>query len=352
MMNRLRDGLLAGRKHLNPKAEMPFLDHLEELRRRLLWSLLAVAICFGIGLAVVHYLDVTRFLIEPGQEVLGSEWRLIYLAPTDSFFIFLKISLTAGLVLASPIIIYHAWAFLAPALERREKRTLVPALFMGVILFLAGVSLAYFIALPLSLRFLVGFMADVMVPSWTATGYIGFVVMLLLGFGIVFELPVVVLILSVLGLVTPAFLRAKRRHAIVIVTVVAALLSPGDMVQVTVLMMVPLVLLYEFSIWLSVLMWRRRDKHEASIGGEPAAGSVAVVPAPEEDPPPPEPNPYTHGDPARAPNDGRPETAGGSRETGEPEDSRESGVPLDGSRETGEPGDSGAQPNEGEDDSS
>lgn len=271
---------------------MPFLDHLEELRRRLLWCLVVVGVCFGIGLAAVHYLDVTRFLIEPGQEVLGPEWRLVYLAPTDSFFIFLKISLTAGLVLASPAIIYHAWAFLAPALEKHEKRTLVPALGMGFFLFLAGLALAYFIALPISLRFFIGFMADVMLPNWTATGYIGYVVKLMLGFGIVFELPVVVLILSVLGMVTPDFLRAKRRHAIVVVTVVASLLSPGDMVQITVLMMVPLVLLYEFSIWLSALMWRRRERGDPSIGGEPAEGSVAVAAAPE-------PSPYTHGDPAR-----------------------------------------------------
>jgi len=294
---------------------MPFLDHLEELRRRLLWSLAVVVLCFGAGLAAVHYLDITRYLIEPGQQVLGPDWRLIYLAPTDAFFMFLKISLTLGLVLASPIIIYQTWAFLAPALERREKRIIVPALFMGLGLFLAGVALAYFVALPLTLRFLINFMPDLMVPNWTAPGYIGFVVKLLLGFGILFELPVVVLVLSVLGVVTPAFLRAKRRHAIVALTVVAAFLSPGDMVQVTVLMMVPLVLLYEFSIWLSVVAWRRRDR---SIGGEPAAGAVATGADSPRDPDPapgaahrrregtaPEPaadpsSPYEHGDPARS----------------------------------------------------
>lgn len=317
-MKRLREGLLAGGKRLNPKAEMPFLDHLEELRRRMLWSLLAVAVCFGIGLAAVHYLDVTRFLVEPGQELFGPEWRLVYLAPADSFFIFLKISLTAGLVLASPLIIYHAWAFLAPALEKHEKRTLAPALFMGLVLFLTGVALAYFIALPLSLRIFTRFMADVMEPNWTATGYIGHVVKLLLGFGIVFELPVLVMILSVLGLVTPAFLRAKRRHAIVVVTVVASLLSPGDMVQVTVLMMVPLVLLYEFSILLSALMWRRRERHVRSVGGEPAAESVAVVPAPEDVlPMRPESNPGAHGDPA-ASGDDEPDPTGGSRGVADP----------------------------------
>lgn len=324
-MSRLRDGLLS--RKLNPRAEMPFLDHLEELRRRLLWSLATVVLCFAVGLAAVHYLDITRYLIEPGQQLLGPDWRLIYLAPTDAFFMFLKISLTLGLVLASPIIIYHAWAFLAPALETREKRIIVPALFMGLALFLAGVALAYFAALPLTLRFLVNFMSEMMTPNWTAPGYIGFVVKLLLGFGIVFELPVVVLVLSVLGVVTPAFLRAKRRHAIVVLTIVAAFLSPGDMIQVTVLMMIPLVLLYEFSIWLSVMAWRRRER---SIGGEPAAGAAATVPesAPDRNPPPgaaPQEDegaahqqpaddpasPYEHGDPARLPRSERDEDAGG-----------------------------------------
>lgn len=326
-MKRLRDGLLARRG--NPKAEMPFLDHLEELRRRILWSLLALGVCFGAGLAAVHYLDVTRFLLEPGQEVMGPDWQLIYLAPADAFFVFLKISLTVGLVLASPIIVYQVWAFLAPALEKREKRTILPALFMGLVLFLIGVALAYFLALPLTLRFLTGFMADFMVPNLTAAGYFGFVVQLLLGFGILFELPVVILVLSVLGVVTPAFLRSKRRHAIVILTVVAAMLSPGDMVQLTVLAMVPLILLYEFSIWLSALAWRGREERESAVAGEAAAGSVDAdadagadadgdagppggadpeggSPAPPANPPSAgpeapsdEPNPYTHGDPAR-----------------------------------------------------
>lgn len=313
-MSRLREGLLS--RKLNPRAEMPFLDHLEELRRRLLWSLAVVVLCFGVGLAAVHYLDITRYLIEPGQDALGPDLRLIYLAPADAFLMFLKISLTLGLVLASPIIIYQVWAFLAPALEKREKRVILPALFMGLALFLSGVALAYFVALPLTLRFLINFMPELMTPSWTAPGYIGFVVKLLLGFGIVFELPVVVLVLSVLGVVTPAFLRAKRRHAIVVLTIVAAMLSPGDMIQVTVLMMAPLVLLYEFSIWLSVLAWRRRER---SIGGESAAGAVATAPDVPPDRGPPsggapsqpegpaprptenQPSPYEHGDLAKPP---------------------------------------------------
>lgn len=277
------------RIRVNPKAEMPFLDHLEELRWRLLWSLLAVIVGFGAGLAAVYYLDVMRFLLSPIEAVFADDRRLIYLAPTDAFFVFLKVSLTLGIVLASPIVVYHAWSFLSPALEKHEKRAIVPALYMGLVLFAAGVALAYFVALPISLRFLMGFLTEVMEPSWTGPAYIGFVVKLLLGFGLVFELPVVVLILSALGLVTPAFLREKRRYAIVAITVVACALSPGDVLSVSLLMMVPLALLYEFSIVLSAVMWRQRKERTKAD--------------PEASPPPDDAvasDPYTHGDPARA----------------------------------------------------
>ena len=320
-MGVLREGFLS-RLARNPKAEMPFLEHLEELRWRILWSLVAIVVGFVAGLAVVHYLDVMVFLIQPAREIFGSDWKLITLAPTDQFFMFLKVSLSLGIVLASPIIIYQVWSFLAPAMEKHEKRAIVPALYLGLVLFAAGVAMAYFIALPISLRFLVGFQTEFMEPSYTATGYLGFVVKLLLGFGIVFELPVVVLVLSALGLVTPAFLRAKRRHAIVAITVVAAMLSPGDVIVVTFLMMVPLYFLYEFSIVLSVMMWRRREEREREIGtATPPAESVAVDVAGPVGSERPEPTPYDHGDPAREsepggagapdPDDGKPSAPDG-----------------------------------------
>ena len=304
----LERGLL-GRKGQNPRAEMPFLEHLEELRWRLLWSLLAVVACTFVGLALVQYFEVVTLLIAPYREVFGEDAELIYLGPADSFFIILQMSLAIGLVLASPIVIYHVWSFLSPALEKQEKRAIVPALYLGLVLFVAGVAMAYFIAIDISLRFLSNLLADVLQPTYTATHYFGFVVRVLLGFGVVFELPVVVMILSALGLVTPAFLRSKRRWAMVVITVVAAMLSPGDIIWLTALMMFPMFLLYEFSILLSELMWRKRDARSEHAG--PA----------EEDPEPPAPpenavaetidteaeaSPYGHGDPAREQDSGDP----------------------------------------------
>lgn len=293
-MRRLSEGLLS--KGDNPKAEMPFLDHLEELRWRILWSLLAVIVCSGVALAIGYYVDLIGLLLGPGRELFGEDWSPIYLAPTGSFFLYLQISFTVGVLFAFPVIAYQVWGFFAPALEKHEKRAIIPALYMGLVLFVVGVALGYFIALPISLRFLVGFQIESLTPNYTATGYLGFVVQLLLAFGVVFELPVVVLVLSVLGLITPGFLRNKRRHAIIVILLLASIISPGDVIQITILLMIPLIALYEFSIFLCVMVWRRREGREQPADAAPPEDSVAA----EDEAVATEPTPYDHGDPSRA----------------------------------------------------
>jgi sec-independent protein translocase protein TatC len=238
-------------------SEMPFLDHLEELRWRVLWSLLAVIVCTIGGWLLVTRLDVLGILIEPIKPFLGGT-RLKYLV-------------TVGLVLASPIIVYQIWAFLAPALLPSEKRVIVPALYMGLVLFGAGVWMAYEIALPMTLRFTMGFQTASLEQAIVIGAYLSVVTRLLLAFGLIFELPVVVLILSALGLVTPEFLVDKRRHAIAMLTVAAAVLTPGDVITLTLMMMVPLVLLYELSIILSRLVTRRRTAAAAAAAAAEAS---------------------------------------------------------------------------------
>ena len=131
--------------------------------------------------------------------------------------------------------------------------------------FAAGALLAYEVALPVSLEFLTGIQTEILQPMLTADEYFSFFFRLLMAFGVIFELPVVILILSVLGLVTPRFLRSKRRHALVLITITASLLSPGDVVMVTLIMMVPLVFLYEFSILLSALVYRKKTEEDERI---------------------------------------------------------------------------------------
>ena len=251
---------------------MPFLDHLEELRWRILWSLLAVVVGAVVGFVLVLNFGVLDLLINPYYAVMGDEVKLVFLSPTEPFFLILRVGILGGLVLASPIIVYQIWLFLSPALERHEKRAIIPALYLGVVLFAAGVAMSYYLALPVTLRFLLFFAEGYFDQMLQAGPYLGFVTKLLMAFGILFELPVVIMILSALGLVTPAFLRAKRRHAIVIITVLASFLSPGDVVTVTAMMMLPLILLYEFSILLSVVITRKRRARE--IGGDPPDGTV------------------------------------------------------------------------------
>ncbi|MEX0836901.1 MAG: twin-arginine translocase subunit TatC [Gemmatimonadota bacterium] len=255
--------------HRNTRGEMPFLDHLEELRWRILWSLVAVIVGTGIGFFLVTYYEALELLMRPIRAARDNpDLQLIYLSPADPFFVTIRLAIYIGIILALPILIYNVWAFLSPALEKREKRAILPALYLGVLLFAAGVALAYFAALPVTLEFFQGFMTESLVGQLEINNTLGFVVKMLLAFGVVFELPIVILILSALGLVTPEFLREKRRHAIVLITVLASFITPGDAITLTVMMMFPLILLYELGIFLSVGIYRRRRKRERELEEE------------------------------------------------------------------------------------
>jgi sec-independent protein translocase protein TatC len=248
----------------NKRGEMPFLDHLEELRWRIFKAGGALVLSGILGFVVVHYLNVTQILVRPALPFLP-DGRLSVFDPLTPFFFEIKLAIILGLIGSFPIILFEIWSFLSPALERRERRIISPALYMGMVLFAFGVGLAYFVALPITLKFLYGFQTDT--ASWLIgmNEYLSFVIRLLLSFGIIFELPVVIMILASLGLVTPKFLRAKRRHAIVITTVVAAFLSPGDAMTVTFLMMFPLIILYEVSILLAVFVGKKLSGEEEPV---------------------------------------------------------------------------------------
>jgi sec-independent protein translocase protein TatC len=239
--------------------EMPFLDHLEELRWRILWSLAAVLVGTVVGFIVVVRFEVLALLIAPIKPLLeGTELK--YLSPTDPFFITLKLAVAVGLLLATPIVIYQAWAFISPALLPHERRAIVPSFYLGLVLFLGGVALGYFAVLPITLEFMMGFQAESLEQSITIGHYMSFVVRLLLAFGLVFELPVVILVLAIVGVVDSRMLASKRRYALVASVIVASVITPGDFVVLTLFMMIPLVLLYELSIGLARLVERRRER--------------------------------------------------------------------------------------------
>jgi sec-independent protein translocase protein TatC len=256
---------------------MPFLDHLEELRWRILWSLLALTLTTIGAFFFVFYVPVIEFLMTPIRPYLA-EGKLAYLAVTDPFVIVIKLALAIGFVLASPIIIYQAWAFLSPALLPKEKRAIVPALYLGVVLFAAGAALAYFVGIPLTIDFMLSLQVESLEPNITAGFYFGFVIKMLLAFGAIFEIPVVVLVLASIGLVTSDFLKSKRRYAIAGMAILAAMITPGDAITVTVLMMGPLLLLYELSIGLARLVERNRERAAAAEAAAAEAESADALP--------------------------------------------------------------------------
>jgi sec-independent protein translocase protein TatC len=248
----------------NPAAEMPFLDHLEELRWRIIWSLGALLICGVIGFFVVLRWDIVAWLAQPMVALLPSH-KLIYTHPGDAFSITLSAALTIAAILAFPVIVYQAWSFLAPGLYVKERRVVIGVLIGGIFLFLAGVALAFFIVLPMSLPWLLGFGGSALEAMITASDYFSFVFSLTLMFGVSFELPIIVLALAALGIVTPAFLNKYRRHAIVLIVIIGAFLTPGDLVYPTIALGIPLYALYEISVLLSVMVYRRRQRRLAAV---------------------------------------------------------------------------------------
>lgn len=250
------------RRSRSPAGEMPFLDHLEELRWRILWSVLALAVGTLVGFGIAQYFGVLELLIRPVRPFLGGS-DPVFLNPATPFFVTLKLALVMGIILSAPVVVYQVWAFFSPALEADEKKVIVPSLYFGLFLFCAGALLAYFWVLPLALQFLMGFQSEFLESAIEIGEYLGFVTRLLVAFGLVFELPVVVMILSALGLVTPQFLKDKRRHAIVAITVLASLVTPGDLAS-TLLMIGPMLILYELSIVLSKVIYRRQRERDAA----------------------------------------------------------------------------------------
>src|SRR5215210_1620608 len=251
--------------------EMPFLDHLEELRSRILRSLAAVVLGCGLGLWLVQQFQLVTLLKEPIAPYL-TDGKLVVTSPTEPVMIVLKLGLLVGLVLASPVILWQTWAFLAPALYRREKRALVPSLFVGLILFLTGAALAYRFVVPQALRVLFSFQSEAIAPFITYDAYFSFVLQVTLALGLSFELPLVIIILSWLGVVGPAELNQFRRYAIVLAFIAGAVLSPGADVFSMVMMTLPLLLLYEVGFAGSLILRRRRRSARHS-----AAGTVGVL---------------------------------------------------------------------------
>lgn len=237
---------------------MTLIEHLEELRSRLFKVVAAFVV--GSIVAWFFYNQILGFLVEPLKHLPNADQiltggRLVFQAPQEPFFIRLKVTAFAGLVLALPVILWQLWRFVTPGLHKKEKRYALPFVFVSLLLFAGGVWFA-FTLFPQALRILFGFAGTETVILPRASEYLSFVLLLILAFGITFEMPLILFSLTLAGVLSTATLRKGRRAAWIIIAVVAAVVTPTQDPYTMMLMAVPLVLLYELTILIARLFKR------------------------------------------------------------------------------------------------
>ena len=232
--------------------EMGFLEHLEELRWRLVKSLLAIVI--GSALSFGYIDEILKFLLLPTKNT-SSAIYLQVLSVQGMFIIKWFISFISGFIIALPVLIYQYWKFVAPGLKVNEKKYAIPVVFFAFSSFIIGVSFGYFILIPFSLEFFSGISGGHVENNFSIQYYFSFLTWLLLGSGVIFQLPVVSLLLSVIGLLTPPFMRHYRRHAIIVILILSSFITPPDPVSM-IIMAFPLIFLYEISIGVSWMVNR------------------------------------------------------------------------------------------------
>jgi len=238
-------------KKQNNEKKMPFIDHLEELRWVLIKCIIAVVV-LSVG-SWFFSAKIQAFLQRPYP------YPLVYLGVADPFVIRLKIAVTTGVVIGIPFIVYQFWSFIAPGLLEKERKFVPTIVIFTTVCFLIGASFAYFVIIPFGIKFFSSFQTENFIQNVTINKYLGFVIMLMLVFGLVFELPLLSGFLTKIGILNYRFLKKVRKYGIVIVFIVAALLTPPDP-QTQLFLAGPLIILYEISIWVSRLVGMKKEK--------------------------------------------------------------------------------------------
>ncbi|MCX7857221.1 MAG: twin-arginine translocase subunit TatC [Deltaproteobacteria bacterium] len=234
----------------------PFLAHLEELRNRLLVSLI------GIGVSFVFTYNfkekIFEFLMKPYTKVMPDQSGFIFTYITEAFVTYLKVAFVAAIFLASPLILYEIWMFVAPGLYEHEKKYVYPFIFFGSISFIGGALFSYYVVIPYVYRFFVSFATEFIIPMPDLKGYMGLTLKMLILFGIVFEMPLLMYYLGRAGIVSHRFLKKNRRIAILGIFIVAAIVTPPDVTS-QLLLAFPLIGLYEISILVVKFFGKRRE---------------------------------------------------------------------------------------------
>lgn len=243
--------------------QMTFFEHLVELRKRIINSLLAIGLCSLAGWYVAKpFVEVITKPIREALKAQGLNSQLVYTGPTDYLGLLIKLSIYLGLVMASPVVLYQIWLFVAPALYKHEKSAVTGFLFSTVFLFLGGIAFGYFLALPHILQFLIGFQGPV-VPLIRINDYFDLVLLVLVALGLVFELPILIFFLTLFGIVTPQFLVRNTKYAILVITVVAAIVTPTPDAITMLLVMLMMTVLYFVGVGVSWVVVRKRERRQA-----------------------------------------------------------------------------------------
>jgi sec-independent protein translocase protein TatC len=243
----------------------PFTSHLDELRKRIIICIVAVAVGFlGSYFFAEQIFDI---LIKPLQAELPPDSMFIFTGLPEAFFVYLKLSLFGGILLASPVLLWEVWCFVAPGLYDQEKKYVYPFVIFSTLLFATGVSFGYFVVFPIAFKFFMGYSSEIIKPLPSIKEYLNFSCKLLFAFGVVFELPLFTLFLAKIGLVNEKMLRSKRKFAILGIFAVAAILTPPDVVS-QILMAIPLLVLYEISILVAKYFGKKEEEEEEEEGEE------------------------------------------------------------------------------------
>jgi sec-independent protein translocase protein TatC len=229
----------------------PFMEHLKELRNRILYSAISIAVGLVVGMIFGNL--ILEILIKPAGNV-----DLIVIKIVENVSVYFKVSLMSGVIIAMPFLVYQLFAFVAPGLTPKEKRlvfTILPAI---TVMFVVGVAFAYFVALPPALHFLLNFNSQIATPTITLDNYIGFVTRILLVIGLVFETPLVIMGLAQLGIVSPQWLAARRKWWLILAFVIAAIVTPTPDPLDQTIVAVPLILLLELGILLARIVYKKK----------------------------------------------------------------------------------------------
>ena len=249
-----------GMDEADAAGKMSFLEHLDELRRRIIYTVISVLAGFVVAFLFINW--IFDFIMRPLQELLPPGDTLIFTEPTEAFILYIKLALIGGLILASPAVMTQVWLFIAPGLYATEKKWAIPFVLMSSFFFVAGAAFSHYVVFPLTWRFFASFTTDIVTFMPRIQPAFSIYMRLLIAFGIVFQMPTIVLFLARIGVLTAGFMWRKFKIAILMIVVISAVVTPDGGGVSLVAMTVPLILLYILSIGLAWMV-RKRETPES-----------------------------------------------------------------------------------------